>query len=299
MISVVIPTKDGGADLVRCLEGIRRQIVADDVEIVVIDSGSSDDSVAIARAHGAVVHQIAPETFGHGRTRNLGVSLAGGDLLVFTSQDAVPVGDAWLATLAHAARAGGGVAGAYGRQLAHADARPPEHFFLEFLYGPRARTQELLAGAEPTFEATLFSNANSAIPRVILAEHPFGDDVAMSEDQEWSRRVLSAGYRLTYEPRAEVRHSHAYTIRTAFHRFYDSGASASRSYAPGRAGKATVRKAAQRYAREELLWLWRTGQRRWIPYAVVYELSKFVGLQLGLRRGRNNVERHQPPAPSR
>ncbi len=79
----------------------------------------------------------------------------------------------------------------------------------------------------------------------------------MSEDQEWSRRVLRAGLSLVYEPLATVRHSHAYTIRSAFRRFFDSGVSAEHSYVDGDESRAALRRAGFRYAREELAWLWR------------------------------------------
>ena len=108
VISVVIPVKNGGADLVRCLAGIAAQEVEEEVEVVVVDSGSTDGSPERARAAGAVVHEIPPEEFGHGRTRNLGVELARGELVVFTSQDAVADDDGWLARLAAAARSGAG-----------------------------------------------------------------------------------------------------------------------------------------------------------------------------------------------
>ena len=286
MISVVIPVKDGGDDLTRCLAGIAVQVVDEDVEVIVVDSGSSDGSPERARAFGAVVREIPAEEFGHGRTRNLGVEIGKGDLVVFTSQDAVPDGRRWLAMLAAAARSRSDVAGAYGRQLPHPDARPPERFFLDFLYGPEPRLQRLAEGEALTFEATLFSNVNAAIPRSVLERFPFGNDLTMSEDQEWSRRVLREGLSLVYEPGAAVRHSHAYTIRSAFRRFFDSGVSAEHSYVEGETSRAALRRAGGRYAREELEWLWRTGRRRWIPYTVVYELGKFAGLQLGLRHHR-------------
>ncbi len=192
--------------------------------------------------------------------------------------------------MARTARRGGPfgpeVAGAYGRQLPHPDARPPERFFLDFLYGPEPRVQRLEEGAELTFETTLFSNVNAAIPRATLERYPFRDDLTMSEDQEWSRRVLRDGLSLVYEPHAAVRHSHAYTVRSAFRRFFDSGVSAEHSYVEGDESRAALRRAGARYAREELSWLWRTGRRRWIPYTAVYELGKFAGLQLGLRQHR-------------
>jgi rhamnosyltransferase len=286
MISVLIPVKNGGTDLVRCLEAIERQEVEEEVEVVVVDSGSTDGSEERARAAGAIVHEITPDEFGHGRTRNLAVSLARGDLLVLTSQDAEAVDEHWLSRLAAAARSGAEVAGAYGRQVPHPGARPPEAFFLDFLYGPEPRTQRLAPGEPLTYEATLFSNVNSAIPRVVLDRFPFSDDVTMSEDQEWSRRVLRAGLAVVYEPEAAVRHSHAYTVGSAFRRFYDSGVSARVSYVEDGESRAALRRAGLRYGREELRWLVSTGRPHWVPYAVVYELAKFAGLQLGLRRDR-------------
>jgi rhamnosyltransferase len=283
VISVVIPVKNGGMGLVRCLEGIASQEIDDEVEVVVVDSGSSDGSVERARGLGAQVHEIGPGQFVHGATRNLAARLSRGEVLVFTVQDAVPFDKRWLSTLVGALQ-GDDVAGAYGRQLPHEDASPPERFFLDFMYGPTARIQRLANVQELTFEQTLFSNVNSAIPRRVWESNPFHDDVTMSEDQEWSRRMLLCGQAIAYEPLAAVRHSHAYSLASAFGRFYASGASADRAYVAGDTSRAALRHAMRRYAREELRWLWRTRQRRWIPYTLIYELSKWAGLQLGLRR---------------
>ena len=179
------------------------------------------------------------------------------------------------------------IAGVYGRQLPHDDATPPERYFLDFLYGPEACVQSISEPAELTFESTLFSNVNAAIPRAVWSDHRFDADLIMSEDQAWSRRMLLDGWEIVYEPRAAVRHSHTYTVAGAFRRFFDSGASAERSYLSEDAqSRAAIRRAARRYAVGEVAWLWRTGQRRWIPYAAVYELAKFAGLQLGVRQRR-------------
>ncbi|MFL5967744.1 MAG: glycosyltransferase family 2 protein [Gaiellaceae bacterium] len=285
MISVLIPVKNGGADLVRCLDAIAGQRLDEAFEVVVIDSGSTDGSAARARDLGAHVHEIPPADFVHGATRNLAARRSKGDVLVFTSQDAVAADERWLATLV-APLADDAVAGVYGRQLPHHDATPPERFFLDFMYGPQPRAQRLAQLDDLTYEHTLFSNVNSAIPRRVWEEFPFADDVTMSEDQEWSRRVLLAGRTIMYEPRAAVRHSHAYSISGAFRRFYASGASAGRAYVSGDASRAALRHAMRRYAAGELRWLWQTKQRRWIPYTVLYELAKAAGLQVGLRRGR-------------
>jgi rhamnosyltransferase len=286
VISIVIPVKDGGADLALCLEAISRQGVDDDVEIVVVDSGSSDGSAELARSHGALVHEIPPLEFNHGATRNLGAGLSGGETLVFLSQDAEPVGTDWLARLVAPLAADERVAGVYGRQLARLDAVPPERYFLDFLYGARPRVQAAGGARELSMDNTLFSNANSALRRSLWERHPFADDIIMSEDQDWSRRVLVEGWRIAYEPDAVVRHSHPYTIGAAFRRFFDSGVSAERAYLAATESNRVLREAALRYLRGELGWLARSGQARWIPYTAVYELAKLAGLQLGVHHRR-------------
>jgi glycosyltransferase involved in cell wall biosynthesis len=287
VISIVIPVKDGGLDLVRCLEVIARQEVDEEVEVVVVDSGSNDGSAERARRLGARVHEILPQEFSHGGARNLGAKLARGDIVVFTSQDAHAADESWLAALVAPLRERSDVAGVYGRQLPHREAIPSERYFLNFLYGPDPRTQRLADPARLSFETTLFSNVNSAVPCAVLERYPLAADVIMSEDQEWSRRVLEAGLAIVYEPRAAVRHSHAYSIGSAFRRFFDSGVSADRAYvSESRSSRVALRQAGVRYALGEITWLWRTGRRRWLPYAAVYESAKFAGLQLGLRHNR-------------
>ena len=287
MISVVIPVKDGGEDLRRCLRGIRAQILAEEVQIVVVDSGSRDGSVALAGECGALVREIPPSEFSHGASRNLGASLASGEILVFISQDAYPVDEHWLERLTAPLRAELELAGVYGRQLPHTGARPPEVYFLGFLYGSEPRRQQAARIGALNMQTTLFSNVNSAMPRAVWERFQFVGDIVMSEDQDWSRRVLLAGMGIAYEPAAAVRHSHNYTLLGAFRRFFDSGASAERAYLAGeRESTRVLRAAAIAYARGELSWLWRSGQRRWIPYAVVYESTKMAGLVLGANHRR-------------
>lgn len=248
--------------------------------MVVVDSGSEDGSAELAESLGARVHRIAPEEFNHGGTRNLGASLARGDVLVWTSQDAHADDDAWLARLV-APLDDPGVAGVYGRQVAHEGAKPPEQFFLDYLYGPTARVQRAASAGELSMETTLFSNVNSAIRRDVFERFRFVEDINMSEDQEWSARVLLAGHAIVYEPRAVVRHSHDYDMRAAFRRFYESGYSARRSYAPGGRSLGVVARTGLAYVRAEVRWLRERGLLRWLPYALVYEGAKGAGLVTG------------------
>jgi rhamnosyltransferase len=238
--------------------------------------------VELARRHGAIVREIPAHEFNHGSSRNLGAAASSGEVLVFISQDATPLSERWLELLVAPLRDQPQVAGVYGRQVANEDATPPERYFLGFLYGPSPRVQRAAGVNELSMQTTLFSNANGTIRRSLWERFPFVEDIIMSEDQDWSRRALLDGWTIVYEPQAEVRHSHAYTLGSAFRRFFDSGASADRAYLAGEAASSRVlRAAAVRYARGELGWLVRTGQTRWIPYTVFYELAKGAGLMLG------------------
>jgi rhamnosyltransferase len=282
VISVIVPVRNGGADFKRLLESLNGQEVEPAVELIVVDSSSTDGSAEIAREHGARVETIPASEFTHGGTRNLAAGMAAGETLVFTSQDAYPERSDWLARLIAPLDEDPELAGVYGRQLPHHDAHPPERFFLDFLYGERARIQRARTRSDLSMDSALFSNVNAAIRREVWERFPFADDIIMSEDVEWAARVLLAGYSVRYEPDAPVRHSHFYTVASAFRRFFDSGVSAERAYlAGGRRSARVLRRRAFNYGREEIAWLIREGQARWIPYAAVYELSKYAGLQLG------------------
>lgn len=288
MISVLIPVRNGGDELIRCLDAIAQQRIDEEVEVLVIDSESTDGTAARAREHGARVHEIRAAEFHHGRTRNLGAQLARGAIVVWTTHDAYPDSDDWLDLLTAPLRSGEpDLAGVYGRQIAHHDAHPPERYFLDFLYGPDARLQRAGSVEELTMETTLFSNANSAMPRALLLEEPFAEDILIAEDQDWSRRMLLAGKTIRYEPRAAVRHSHPYTVFTAFRRFFESGVAGSRTFlAGGASAQSALRRKGAAYAKGELAWLVRSGNARWIPYTCLYEGLKFAGIQLGARHER-------------
>jgi O-antigen biosynthesis protein len=95
-VSIVIPTFNAGPEFEWLLRKLRGQKAVRELEIVVVDSGSRDDTVAFARAAGANVVAIAQSEFSHSHARNLGADAASGDYLLFMVQDAFPIGDHWL-----------------------------------------------------------------------------------------------------------------------------------------------------------------------------------------------------------
>jgi rhamnosyltransferase len=270
----------------RCLESIRAQEVADEVEIVAVDSGSTDGTQDLVRSFGGRVHQIAPRDFNHGATRNLGARLAGGETIVFTVDDALPVDERWLERLT-APLQDSALAGTYARQIAYDSAPPHQRFYIDHRYGPEPRIQRASLPEDLTVANVLFSNVSSAIPRRVLEEHPFADDIVIAEDLEWCSRVLLAGYAVAYVPDAVVRHSHGYSPADALKRYFDQGVAAERSFmAGGRSTPRSVRGEGLRFVRRELSWLWSEGHRRAIPAALAHEGARFTGFQLGVHHRR-------------
>ncbi|HEY8618104.1 glycosyltransferase [Phenylobacterium sp.] len=101
-VSVIIPTYNAGAEFYWLLRKLKAQRGLAGVEIVVVDSGSSDGTDTLAEAHGCTVVRIPNSEFSHSHARNLGADNASGDLYLFTVQDAYPSSDTWLYTLARA-----------------------------------------------------------------------------------------------------------------------------------------------------------------------------------------------------
>ncbi len=217
--SVVIPVKDGGTLLA---EALRAVCAEGPDELLVIDSGSSDDSVAIARAAGADVIEIAAADFGHGRTRNLGVQSTRGDVIAFLTQDATPV-DGWLAAHVEALMLGERVAASFGPHLPRPDtspmiARELEEFFAGFSPDGAPHVQRALD--EDGWHPGFLSNVDAAYRRAALEAVPFRD-VPYAEDQAIARDLFAAGWWKAYHPRAAVLHAHDYPWAEFMRRYFD------------------------------------------------------------------------------
>lgn len=220
-VSVVIPTWNGEAVLVECLEGVFRQEVDFEFEVLVIDSGSSDRTLEIARRHPLTVHSIPQEEFNHGDTRNLGALLTSGELICFLVQDAYPERADWLATLVKNFD-DPSVAGAHCRVLPRPDAGPLVLRGVERDINFRPdRLETVIEDPEAflrqtPYERRLFINFNdvaSCLRRSIWEQLPL-PRVSFGEDMLWAQGALHAGHRIVFDPAATVVHSHEYQPRT-------------------------------------------------------------------------------------
>src|ERR1700730_16602596 len=128
-ITVAIPIRDGGRLLAHTLQALARQTV--EHELLVCDSGSTDRSLEVARAHGARVLEIAPASFNHGGTRNLLMREAGGTHVALLSQDSEPDNERWLERLLAGFELADDIALVYGPYRPRASAAFPVRIELE------------------------------------------------------------------------------------------------------------------------------------------------------------------------
>jgi len=228
LVSIVVPTLNGGATLGRLLEAIAAQGRDFDLEILAVDSGSTDDTLRVLREHGASVIDVTPSTFNHGETRNMALTHARGEFAVLIVQDAVPAHDEWLSELVRPLVDDPQLAGTFARQRPwpHAS-RLTAHYLARWVAAqPAARitaplTSEAFAAMSPTERhlACAFDNVCSCIRMDVWRRHPLRA-TPIAEDLEWAREVLTAGHRLAYVPSAIVWHSHERPIRYELHRSY-------------------------------------------------------------------------------
>ncbi len=228
--SVVIPTKNGGLLFARVLDSLLAQKTPWDYEILVVDSGSSDDTVKHCEERNINVISISPSEFGHGRTRNFGISQTSGEFVALLTQDALPANDGWLVNLVSAVEQAPDVAGAFGRHLPYSETDPytardiKMHFdgFLNWPAVVRKSDNDERYQAEVGYRQVLhfFSDNNACLRRSVWEEHPY-PDVDFAEDQIWAKIVIEAGYGKAYADNAAVYHSHSYSVIDAGRRAFD------------------------------------------------------------------------------
>jgi glycosyltransferase involved in cell wall biosynthesis len=278
-ISVVVPTLNGGAAFEHLCRHLGQLRARTNIEVLIIDSGSTDGTVAAARAAGLGVHAIEPAEFGHGRTRNLGVRLTRGAVICFLTQDVLPCTPDWPQRFANVLR-DRAVGGVYGRQVPR-DASSMEMFFVALNYPAQPlRFAPQPGGHHPRPGRVLFSNAFSAVRRDTITAVPFADHAEFSEDQLWAHQALAAGYSIAYEPAAEALHAHRYTLSGLFRRSYLIGRALRRS---GIDGGATFRESAG-FLASEVRYFVRQGHVHRLAELLPYELVRWAGFQAGRLR---------------
>ena len=299
--SVVIPTKNAGAQFYAVLEAVLAQETPWEYEVLVIDSGSNDGTVEYVRSKEQVMlHAIPAHEFGHGKTRNLGISLTTGEFVVMITHDALPVNEHWLMELVQAVEQDDNIAGSFGRHIAYKHDGP----FLErdlkchfdgFLTWP---TTIVSLEDKEKYENDLgyrqflhfFSDNNACLRRSVWERIPY-PEVDFAEDQLWAKQIIEAGYAKAYADKAVVFHSHTFRSVELCRRSFDESRALNRLFGY-KLCPTLLQMVAQsmRSTIYDIKYLLKSGmlvsQFIWFMRAPLDNIAKQVGYYLGQRADR-------------
>lgn len=227
-ISVLIPTLDAGPEFADVLDSLAAQEGLTDVEVLVLDSGSSDDTVELARGRGARILEVPAGEFNHGGVRNRLAESAAGDVLLLTVQDARLVGTHAIRDLVLAMRGDSSLAAVSARQVAGPDAD------LYSRYRGWLRNEEISANATRTrrtrsllvsragWAESLVDNVCAAIRRSAWESVRFRE-LDFAEDIDFGLRATERGWTTAFCDHVRVEHHHdrgasRTLFRSALHR---------------------------------------------------------------------------------
>ena len=277
-----------------------RQLFAQDfageIELIVIDSGSSDGSVEMIRAAGpAKFIQIPLGTYVPGVVLNRGAREASHDWLVYLNADATPAGGDWLTELLKPCLGNPRFGAAFSRQVPRPDCLPVFAHDYDRCFGP---------GRESIHWEHFFSMVSCVTHRSVLDRFPIREDLQYAEDDEWTRRLAKAGYDIMYATESVAVHSHNYTLRQSYKRaFGDSRAMAATSATPPRNMNYHYYVALGwvRDVIRDAKWCFRNRRAGGIPFAAAVRLAQRLGRRAGYHAGWRQYRRDADPTthPSR
>ena len=206
--SIIIRAYNEEKHLRRLFEGIRHQTLRD-VEVILVDSGSTDSTVAVAESYGARVVHIRPEEFTFGRSLNLGVRSATCEFIVIASAHVYPVYPDWLETLLSPFQ-DRQVALTYGKQRGPDFAKFSEQQIFHQWYPDVSRSKQSTA---------FCNNANAAIRKSLWEQNHYDETLTGLEDLAWAEWAQEQGHAVAYVAEAEIVHVHDETARGVFNRY--------------------------------------------------------------------------------
>jgi rhamnosyltransferase len=271
--SIVIRAYNEERHIGRLLEGLCQQTLKD-VEIILVDSGSTDGTVSIAESFGAQIVRIPPDEFTFGRSLNLGVRAVTRELVVIASAHVYPVYPDWLESLLRPFEEEN-VALTYGKQ------RGPEsaHFSEQQIYH-----QWYPDASKPRQSTAFCNNANAALRRGLWEKNPYDETLTGLEDLAWGTWAKQQRYNIAYVAEAEIIHVHNETPKGVFNRYRREGMAFKQIYPEAhfslydflRLTAMNILSDVWHAARERVLW-------RNIPSIFWFRFMQFHGTRLGYR----------------
>lgn len=279
-VTLIIPTFNGGSRFRECLKQVMMQSVAIR-DIIVIDSGSSDQTVTIAEQYGVIVKKIAKEDFGHGRTRQYALSFVTTKYAIFMTQDAVLASADSIQYIMDFIETHEKVVAVYGRQISEEYKNPLAKFNRLYNYRETSFVNSLSDKAEKGIKATFFSNSFAIYDVEVLKRiGGFPLHVTFGEDMYVAAKLLLSGYQTGYCAQAIVYHAHENTLVEDFRRCKDIGYfHKSEKWLLDTFGKAEGE--GIKFVLSEMKYLWNTGKQTYIPIAFFHNIIKYIGYTWG------------------
>jgi Glycosyltransferases involved in cell wall biogenesis len=282
--SILLLTKNDRHNVERLLHALFDQEGISSCEVIAIDSGSNDGTLEVLQRFPVRIEQIPPETFHHARTRNFAASLAHGRILVFLSQDAIPASYLWLNSML-ANFDDGQVGAVYGRQIPRPDSSPERRDVLDTIYGAEKIVKDPACRNGMGYRFYHFSDVNAAIRRDVWEKAQFPEDLRVFEDLGIAKLILDGGWKIVYEPKAAVVHSHTHTTVGLFKRYFDIGCTLQVLQiwnAPGIRG--SLLRDGWKLLKGKIARVHNHHSRRWNGQSLGQDIAKSIGLFLGLNQ---------------
>jgi len=204
-VSIVIRAYNEAAELRRALESVKAQVFDGQMELVVVDNGSTDNTAAVAREFGAAVVTLPQQEFSYPKSLNVGIERATAPIVICLVAHAYPDRRDWVAAGARHF-ADPRVAGVFSFTKPLPDATVWDRLLSwpAYLWCRLRGAVKIRRVGPGTFGAT-----NIALRRELWQRHPFDEAYgAGGEDTGWAKWAISQGYVLVRDPAFSVRHSH-------------------------------------------------------------------------------------------
>jgi glycosyltransferase involved in cell wall biosynthesis len=272
--SIIVRAYNEEAHIRRMLTGIAEQTLRN-VQVILVDSGSTDGTVAAAEEYHVDVVHIPPQEFTFGRSLNRGIAAAKADLVVMASAHVYPVYPDWLEQLL-APFVDEKVALTYGKQRGTRQSHFSEQRIFVHWY------PDISA---PRQEHPFCNNANAAIRRSLWQEHPYDESLTGLEDLEWGKWAQSRGFAISYVADAEIIHVHNENPKGTRNRYRREGIAFKRIYPQERFGRADLIRLFYHNALDDLKSAWQQGVfwRNLFP-VLRFRWAQFYGTYQGYRQ---------------
>jgi len=279
-LALIVPTLNAGLYLDKLLPAIEMQTLKPDV-LLVVDSGSKDDTVQRFLEIGACVESIAQEDFNHGGTRRWATELVDADVYVFITQDAFFESKDTLSELCQIFSEDQTVGATYARQLPHSNADILSAHARQFNYPAESKLKSLEDSTDLGIKTCFMSDSCAAYRQISLKKvGGFPEDVIGSEDAYVGAKIVLAGEKIYYNANAKVYHSHNYGLLVEFRRYFDIGVFYGREkWIKEAFGNSNNEGFA--YVKSELKTLYKLGRYMKIIEVFFRTFLKFTGFKFG------------------